>query len=97
MILFKYCDEKGIDLIQNTRIKIANLSDINDAFEFLLQWDIEFEEFSRAIAVLSEYQKMNYRILSLSKYLTWWGKLISKPCGFLFTPGALNAILIKGG
>jgi len=87
MILYKYCDEKGIDLLQNTRIKVANLSDINDPFEFLPQMNDEFDEFRKALAALYEYQKANYRILSLSKAecnIIMWGHYSNKHKGILF-------------
>jgi hypothetical protein len=87
MILYKYCDEKGIDLLQNTRIKIANLAEINDPFEFLPQMDDEFDEFRKALNAVYEYQKANYRILSLSKAecnIIMWGHYSNKHKGILF-------------
>lgn len=87
MILYKYCDEKGIDLLQNTRIKIANLAEINDPFEFLPQTDVKSHEFRKALGALYDYQKSNYRILSLSKArcnIIMWGHYCNKHKGILF-------------
>lgn len=88
MILYKYCDEKGgLDLLKNSRIKITNLADINDPFEFLPQRDYEIEEFDKLVKHLYEYQKENYRILSLSKSacnIVMWGHYCNKHKGILF-------------
>lgn len=88
MILYKYCDEKGgLDLLKNSRIKITNLADINDPFEFLPQRDYEIEEFDKSVKRLYEYQKENYRILSLSKSacnIVMWGHYCYKHKGILF-------------
>ncbi len=87
MILYKYCDEKGIDLLKNTRIKATNLADINDPFEFLPQMGDEVEEFNKALDNLYEYQKNNYRIVSLSKAtcnIIMWGHYCNKHRGLLF-------------
>lgn len=37
MILSKYTDIKGKDIIFNSRLKVSNPSDFNDPFEFALQ------------------------------------------------------------
>lgn len=86
MILYKYCDEKGIDLLKNTRIKLSNLFDINDPFEFLPQ-RAESERFQKALEALYEYQGKNYRILSFSKdscNLIMWGHYGNNHKGILY-------------
>lgn len=87
MILYKYCDERGIDLLRNTRIKVSNLSDINDPFEFLPQFLIDMKELDLMLDSLYEYQKENYRILSLSQSecnVVMWGHYCNKHKGILY-------------
>jgi hypothetical protein len=45
MILYKYCDSKGIDILEKRRLKLSKISDFNDPFEFKLSYDgrITFE------------------------------------------------------
>ncbi|MGB5158305.1 MAG: DUF2971 domain-containing protein [Desulfobacterales bacterium] len=86
MILYKYCDER-IDLLRNTRIKVSNLFDINDPFEFLPQFLENFSELDRMLDSLYEYQKENYRILSLSQSecnVVMWRHYCNKHKGILY-------------
>src|SRR4051794_13568633 len=32
--LFKYCDERGLDILQNVRLKVSRPNAFNDPFEF---------------------------------------------------------------
>ena len=105
MILYKYCDERGIDLLKNMRIKISPLSDVNDPFEFLPQLG-ESEDLDRLLRQLYDYQRENYRILSLSEAecnVVMWGHYCNKHRGILYKIDAskmvsdeeLNDIFVK--
>nr|CBX26876.1 unknown protein [uncultured Desulfobacterium sp.] len=71
MILYKYCDER-IDLLRNTRIKVSNLFDINDPFEFLPQFLENFSELDRMLDSLYEYQKENLEFCPFRNQSAMW-------------------------
>jgi Protein of unknown function (DUF2971) len=41
--LFKYCDARGIDILQSLRLKVSPPNQFNDPFEFLPKVDIRFD------------------------------------------------------
>lgn len=87
MILYKYCDERGIDLLKNARIKISDPSNINDPFEFLPQAEDGIDDLEPILDDLYEYQTKNYRILSLTKCqcnIVMWGHYCNKHKGILY-------------
>lgn len=99
MILYKYCDERGIDLLRNTRIKVSNLFDINDPFEFLPEFIENMKELNRMLDSLYDYQKENYRILSLSQSecnVVMWGHYCNRHKGILYKIDT-NKIVPDGG
>jgi hypothetical protein len=87
MILYKYCDENGVDLLKNMRIKVSNLIDVNDPFEFLPQFLEDIKELDPILELLYEHQKENYRILSLSQSecnVVMWGHYCNRHKGILY-------------
>src|SRR5262245_28414242 len=42
--LFKYCDTRGIDILESLRLKVTPPNQFNDPFEFLPKVDFCFDE-----------------------------------------------------
>jgi hypothetical protein len=86
MILYKYCDHNGIDLLRKLRIKLTSLENINDPFEFLPQ-QTNISTYQTALDELRKYQTDNYRIMCFSKNpcsLLMWGHYSDDHKGLLF-------------
>lgn len=86
MKLCKYCDENGVDIIKNKRLKIASIDDFNDPFEFRFAYEGTNKELEEAFKNVHEYQKHNYRVISFSKdsnNLILWAHYANKHKGIL--------------
>lgn len=77
MILYKYCDERGVNILKNLSIKITRPEEFNDPFEFT----------PRIVGELSEVQA---KALFASKDFVQWQWEIMELRGGTF-PGGLDA------
>ncbi len=87
MLLYKYCDEKGVDLLKYSRIKLSKPKppDVNDPFEFRPWMDEPAIKF--VIEEGRKYFADNYKILCLSKAacnIVMWGHYCNNHKGILF-------------
>ena len=51
--LFKYCDPRGIDILESTRLKVTPPNDFNDPFEFTPKVEPQFSRLSVTRALSS--------------------------------------------
>lgn len=97
MILCKYCDKSGINILRHKALKLSSIDEFNDPFEFRLA-KCGDENVNRAFKALYDFQKNEYRVVCLSaniNSLIMWSHYSKNHTGMLITFDT-ERILVEG-